>query len=217
MLEGDQTPDCPASLLRDHPRLTIVADLAAASLLRPQRSWSSKRAVVVLGHREPGVSAEHRISDESRARIDRAIDVCRADPPRAVILTGYTRTLKGLSEGEQMKAEWPLAGVPALLEDAGRNTAENAARSLPIIRAIGDVLWVVVVTSAWHIRAPYFFWPYRTLALRLSFRVETKGPWLRPLLSELAALRAAPVQRRRAMAAMRLPAQAALSTDEESG
>jgi glucosamine-6-phosphate deaminase len=217
MLEGDQTPDCPASLLRDHPRLTIVADLAAASLLRPQRSWSSKRAVVVLGHREPGVSAEHRISDESRARIDRAIDVCRADPPRAVILTGYTRTLKGLSEAEQMKAEWPLADVPALLEDAGRNTAENAARSLPIIRAIGDVLWVVVVTSAWHIRAPYFFWPYRTLALRLSFRVEMKGPWLRPLLSELAALRAAPVQRRRAMAAMRLPAQAALSTVEESG
>ena len=73
-------------------RAEIVADLAAASLLRPQRSWSSKRAVVVPGHREPGVSAEHRISDESPARIDRAIDVCRADPPRAVILTGYTRT-----------------------------------------------------------------------------------------------------------------------------
>jgi glucosamine-6-phosphate deaminase len=217
MLEGDQTPGCPASLLRDHPRLTIVADLAAASLLTPQRSWSSKRAVVVLGHREPGVSAEHRISDESRARIDRAINVCRADPPRAVILTGYTRTLKGLSEAEQMRAEWPLADVPALLEDAGRNTAENAARSLPIIRAIGDVHWVVVVTSAWHIRAPYFFWPYRTLGLRLSFSVERKGPWLRPLLSELAALRAAPVQRRRGMAAMRLPAQAALPAVEESG
>jgi glucosamine-6-phosphate deaminase len=210
MLEAGQTPDCPASMLRDHPRLTIVVDRAAASLLRPQRSWSSDRAVVVLGHREPGISAEHRISDESRARIRRAVGTCRTDPPRAVVLTGYTRTRHGLSEAEQMKADWPLAGVPALLEDAGRNTAENAAHSLPIIRAIGDVRRVTVVTSAWHIRAPYHFWPYRALGLRLSFAADTGGPWLRPLLSELGALRTARAQRRRAMAAMRLPPQLSL-------
>lgn len=216
MLEREATTDCPASLIRDHPRLTVIADRAAASLLRPQPSWSSDRAVVVLGHREPGVSAEHRISDESRARIKRAVKACHDHPPQAVILTGYTRTLRGLSEAEQMKAEWPLADVPALLEDAGRNTAENATRSLPIIRAIGDVRRVMVVTSAWHVRAPYFFWPYRALGLRLSFGAEIEGPWLRPLLSELTKLRSLRAQRRLAMAAMRLPAQLSLPVGMES-
>jgi hypothetical protein len=115
-----------------------------------------------------------------------------------------------------MKAEWPLPDVPALLEDAGRSTAENATCSLPIIRAIGDVRRVTVVTSAWHVRAPYFFWPYRSLGLRLSFRTELGGPWLRPLLSELAGLRSVCVQRRRAMTAMRLPAQLSLPAAEKS-
>jgi glucosamine-6-phosphate deaminase len=210
MLEGEVTTDCPASLIRDHPRLTIVADTAAASLLRPRPSWSSDRAVIVLGHREPGISAEHRISDESRARIERAIEECRGEPPRAVILTGYSRTVHGLSEAEQMKAAWPLGHVPALLEDAGRSTAENATCSLPIIRAIGDVRRVAVVTSVWHIRAPYCFWPYRAFGLGLSLRAESSGPWLRPLLAELAALRSVRAQRRRAMATMRLPAYPSL-------
>jgi glucosamine-6-phosphate deaminase len=205
MLEGPKDPACPASLIRDHPRLTVVADRAAASHLTPRPGWSSDRVVVVLGHREPGVSAEHRISDESRARMRRAMDECRVAPPRAVLLTGYTRTRGGLSEAEQMKAEWPDADVPALLEDAGRNTAENATCSLPIVKAFGDARRVVVVTSVWHIRAPYFFWPYRKFGLGLSFRPETTGPWLRPLLSELAALHSAPRQRRRALASLRLP------------
>jgi glucosamine-6-phosphate deaminase len=206
MLEDEPGPACPASLLRDHPRLTIVCDRPAAALLRPRAGWSSDRAVVVLGHREPGVSPEHRISEESRQRVGRAVDECRREPPRAVILTGYTRTLHGLSEAEQMKAEWPLDDVPAVLEDAGRNTAENATRSLPLIRAIGDLRRVTVVTSVWHVRTPYFFAPYRSFGLRLRFAPETDGPWLRPLLSELLAFRSMRDQRRRAMAAMRLPA-----------
>jgi glucosamine-6-phosphate deaminase len=210
MLEDEPGPACPASLLRDHPRLTIVCDRPAAALLCPRASWSSDRAVVVLGHREPGVSPEHRISEESRQRVARAVDECRREPPRAVILTGYTRTLRGLSEAEQMKAEWPFDDVPAVLEDAGRNTAENATRSLPLIRAIGDVRRVTVVTSAWHLRTPYFFAPYRSFGLRLRFAPETEGPCLRPLLSELLAFRSMRDQRRRAMAAMRLPAPPAL-------
>jgi glucosamine-6-phosphate deaminase len=205
MLEGEPGDDCPASLLRDHPRLTVVCDRAAAALLRPAPNRGSERVVIVLGHREPGVSEEHRISGESRQRIRRAARECARRPPRAVILTGYTRTPSGLSEAEQMKGEWPLGGVPALLEDAGRNTAENATRSLPLIRAIGGIRRVTVVTSVWHARTPYFFAPYRALGLRVSFRPELEGAWLRPLLGELRAARRAPAQRRRALAGMRLP------------
>ena len=125
--------------------------------------------VVVLGHREPGVSAGNEVSEESRVRLRRAVRECRDHPPRAVIFTGYTRTPGGLSEAEQMKEDWSLPAVPTLLENAGRNTAENASRSLPLIRAMGEVRRVTVVTSAWHVRTPFFFAPYRALGLRLSF------------------------------------------------
>lgn len=210
MLEDPPGEDCPASLLRDHPRLTVVCDRAAAHRLRPRPGQSSDRVLVVLGHREPGVSAEHRISDESRARLRRAVRECRRDPPRAVILTGYTHLPSGPSEAEQMKVQWTLPDVPTVLEDAGRNTAENATRSLPLIRAMGDVRRVTVVTSSWHVRARYFFAPYRVLALRLSFAWEVHGPWLGPLWQELGGTRSMRRQRRRAMAALRLPAELAL-------
>ena len=95
--------------------------------------------LVVLGHREPGISAEHRISAESRARLRHARASRRAGTPvRAAILTGYTST-GGLSEAEQMKGAWDEHDAPALLEVAGRNTAENASRSLPLLLALGEV------------------------------------------------------------------------------
>jgi len=216
MLEDRQSDDVPASLLRDHPRLTVVCDRAAARLLTPRPSWSSDHAVVVLGHREPGSSVEHRISDESRARMRRAERECRREPPRAVIFTGYTRTMSGMSEAEQMKAEWTLGDTPALLEDAGRNTAENASRSLPIIRALGDIARVTVVTSAWHVRAPYFFAPYRLFGLHLSFRWTSHGNWLRMLWHELKEAHAMRRERRRAMSEMRLPGELVVPSSDRS-
>ena len=169
--------------------------------------------LVVLGHREPSISPEHRISDESRARLRRAERECRRDPPRAVILTGYTRS-GGRSEAEQMQEEWSLPEVPVLLEDAGRNTAENASRSLPIIRAIGAIRRVTVVTSAWHLRAPYFFAPYRVFGLRLAFRLTPHGSWPRMLWHELRNLPALRRERRQAMAEMRLPPEVSLPSPE---
>jgi glucosamine-6-phosphate deaminase len=216
MLEGEQGPACPASLLRNHPRLTVICDTAAARLLERRESWASDRALVVLGHREYSIGAEHRISAESRARLRRAARECRRDPPRAVILTGYSRT-GGFSEAEQMEAEWSVPGVPALLEDAGRDTAENASRSLPIIRAVGGIRRVTVVTSAWHLRAPYFFAPYRTFGLRLTFRVTDHGDWTRMLRHELRHMGAARRERRRAMAEMRLPPEIELPPGEVAG
>ena len=214
MLDRDQSPDVPASLLRDHPRLTVVCDTAAARLLTPRPSWSSDRAVVVLGHRRPGVSAEHRISDESLARLRRAERECQREPPRTVILTGYTRTMHGVSEAEQMKAEWRMGDIPTLLEDAGRDTAENASRSLPIIRAVGEIARVTVITSAWHLRAPYFFAPYRLFGFRLSFRSTPHGNWPRMLWHELREASAMRRERRQALSEMRLPAELALSPPE---
>jgi glucosamine-6-phosphate deaminase len=195
----------PASMLRDHPRLTVLCDRPAAALLAPRANRDSDQVAIVLGHREPGVSAEHRISAHSRARLRRAARLCRQEPVRAVVLTGYTQS-GGLSEAEQMGLEWTIDDVPVLLEVAGRNTAENASRSLPLVLAQGGVRVVNVVTSVWHLRTPYFFVPYRDhgLQVRLCPARPLRG-WPHLLGEELGGLAGMRVQRAAAMGAVRLP------------
>jgi hypothetical protein len=187
----------PTSALRAHPRVTVICDKAAAGSLRGVASGD--HVVVVLGHRDPGYSHEHRISRESLGRVQRAEWVAQRRSTRAALLTGYTST-GGLSEAEQMRAAWRLPGVPALLEVAGRNTAGNAACSLPIVLALGGVREVTVVTSAWHVRAPYMFAPWRDHGLRVRFAVDWRGDWPRMLARELHEARAAARERREAFA-----------------
>ena len=195
----------PASLLVGHPELTIVCDRDAAARLTPSHHWRSDRAVVVLGHREPGISTVHAISDHSRARLRRAEELCLGDDVRAVVLTGYTHT-GGLSEAEQLGREWVIADVPTLLEVAGRDTAENASRSLPILLALGVIRRVAVVTSAWHVRAPFFFAPYRDHGLEVDIvRADPLQGWGHLLAGELAGAPRAPRRRPEAFAAMHLP------------
>jgi glucosamine-6-phosphate deaminase len=204
-LEGPIGLDAPASVLRHHPRLTVICDRAAAARLRRTPGQDSGHVAIVLGHREPGISAEHRISAHSRARLARAVRLCDQTPIRAVVLTGYTHT-GGLSEAEQMQREWPLTDVPALLEVAGRNTAENASRSLPIVLALGIAARVSVVTSIWHLRAPYFFAPYRAFGLDVDMRpARPLRGWAHLLAEEVGGFAGMARQRRSATAAVRLP------------
>lgn len=205
MLEALPAPEAPASLLRGHPLLVVVCDREAVAGLTPQESWSSDRVVVVLGHREPGVSPELRLSAHSRARLVRAQEACLEEPARAVVLTGGTST-DDLSEAEQLAHEWTLSGLPALLQVAGGDTAENAARSLPIVLAIGGIRRVSVVTSPWHVRAPLLFAPYRSHGLQLDVvRARPLRHWGHLLAGELRGLPRVRRRRREAMAAVRLP------------
>ena len=197
MLLAPAGSDFPATLLRTHPRLTLICDAPAASALRGVADGD--HVCVVLGHRDPGYSHEHRISRESLGRVQRAEWVAQRRPTRAAVLTGYTST-GGLSEAEQMRAAWRLPGVPPLLEVAGRNTAGNAACSLPIVLALGGIRDVTVVTSAWHVRAPYMFAPWRDHGLRVRFAVDWHGDWPRMLSRELHEGRAATRERREAFA-----------------
>lgn len=185
LLEDPVSTRRPASLLRDHPRLTIIADRAAAALLAERRGAQSDRALVVLGHREPDGGSEHLASEASFARLHHAAHIAHSEPVRLAVMTGWTTT-GGLSEAEQMKGSWDESLAPALLEVAGRNTSENASRSLPIVLALGDVRHVVVVSSAWHIRVRYFFAPYRRHGLRVAYRASfMHGSWPRMLANEL--------------------------------
>ncbi len=202
MLLGPPSPASPASLLRAHPRLTVICDRAAAAELPPHPD--GHHVCVVLGHREPSISAEHRISRESLGRVHRAEWVARRRPTLAAVLTGYTST-GGLSEAEQMRAAWRVVGVPPLLEVAGRDTAENASRSLPLVLALGDARRVTVVTSAWHVRAPYHFRAWRDYGIEVSFAFDWRGDWRRMLANEMRGMRTMRSERRRALAAMALP------------
>ena len=201
-LVGAPDPAVPASLLRAHPRLTVVCDSAAAAALPVHPGGD--HVCVVLGHREPSISAEHRISHESLGRVHRAEWVAQRRPTLAAILTGYTST-GGLSEAEQMRAAWHVAGVPPLLEVAGRDTAENATRSLPLVLALGDARRVTVVTSAWHLRAPYHFNAWREYGLEVRYAFDWRGDWRRMLLHELRSMRTMRAERRRALAELTLP------------
>ena len=110
-----------------------------------------------------------------------------------------------------MKEWWDEGDVPALLEVAGRDTAENASRSLPILRATGAIRRVAVVTSPWHVRTPFFFAPYRRYGIAPSFRPVPSFVGWRATWRELASLPAMRARRRQAFAEVQLPAEAAMS------
>jgi glucosamine-6-phosphate deaminase len=183
MLTGPPRADLPASLLRIHPRLTVICDRDAASELRPEPGWGSDHVIVVLGHRDPD-SRAHRASHQSFGRLAVAAHAARRDPTRAAVLTGFSST-GGLSEAEQMAEEWYVADVPTLLDVAGADTLGNAVCSLPLIEALGGIRRVTVVTSAWHIRAPIYFRLYEDAGYSVRFRRDWRhGPWLRMLRRE---------------------------------
>lgn len=204
-IEGPVSQAVPASLLRHHPRLTVICDRAAASRLTPEPGWDSDRAIVVLGHRKPGVSPEHVISEESQARASHAALLARRHPVRTAVLTGWSRS-DGLSEAEQMLTWWTEPDTPAVLEVAGRNTAENASRSLPLLLAMGAIRHVTVVTSWWHVRARWFFAPYADYGLKVDYRpVFHRGWWAAGLAGEARQVPNMRRERREAFGSLVLP------------
>jgi glucosamine-6-phosphate deaminase len=100
MLEEPVSDACPASLLRDHARLTVICDRDAASMFTPRPQFGSDRVVVVLGHRDPGISPEHRISFQSRLRLRVARRLAEHSPAsrRAHRLHGDGRALGGRAD-----------------------------------------------------------------------------------------------------------------------
>ena len=158
------------------------------------------RVVVVLGHRDPH-AAGHRISTQAVGRVRRAEEAAAGDDVRAVIFTGFSAS-GGPSEALQMRRLWHGPAVPLVLEEAARNTAENAANSLEILLAsMPEVRRVTVVTSAWHLRTPAFFRHYRVhgIEVEMAWAPASRGEWLRGALHELRYLPAVLRERTAAM------------------
>jgi uncharacterized SAM-binding protein YcdF (DUF218 family) len=103
-------------------------------------------AVVVPGHHGP-----ERLADLVRA----AERVVRETPVDVVVFTGWSRR-GGLTEAEQMHADWRGPEVELVLEPTASCTAENASRTLPLLleRAVKRA---VVVCAPLHVYRTRFF------------------------------------------------------------
>jgi uncharacterized SAM-binding protein YcdF (DUF218 family) len=118
------------------------------------------RVLVVLGYHEFGADGSHGISDICRAGVRRAEALADQLKPRAVVFTGWSST-GGPSEAEQMADAWRgRDDVQLICESHAVNTAENAVRTLEVLRGLDGPFDVIVVCSIRHFpRARYLFTP----------------------------------------------------------
>ncbi|HEX6699325.1 MAG TPA: YdcF family protein [Gaiellaceae bacterium] len=116
----------------------------------------------------------------------------------AVVFTGYAPR-GGATEAELMREAWRgQGGVEVVLEPLARNTAENAARTLPLLQKRGIDSAIVVCSWIHQARVRFFFTRlYRDAGIRTRI-VAVKAPLSpRAVLWELAAAPVAWSQRRR--------------------
>ena len=155
-------------------------------------SWG----IVVPGHSRRGA-----LSDRCIRLLELAADLGQVKAPRAVVLTGWSPN-GGPSEAEQMLDAWPgRRDVELIVEPTARTTAENAARSLPLLLERG-VREVTVVCAPLHVvRVKYFFdGLYRPFGVEADVRGADCWPTPLALAWELGALGVMWPQRRAALA-----------------
>src|ERR1700749_3960284 len=100
-------------------------------------------AIVVPGHRSLGTDGTHRISARCKRLVREAEALATADDADVVVFSGWSST-GGPSEAEQMRDAWRGPDVELVVEPTARNTAENAARTLPLLLERGVTQAVVV-------------------------------------------------------------------------
>jgi uncharacterized SAM-binding protein YcdF (DUF218 family) len=159
------------------------------------------RVIVVLGYHEIDADGVHRLSAVCRAAIRRAEALARDARPHAVIFTGWSSD-GGPSEAEQMAEVWGgRADVRLICEPHASNTAENAVRSLLLLRELDGVNEVEIVCSVRHFPRVRFLFAklYRQDDLRVRFRyVGRPLPSPALVLHELASITRMGRDRRRA-------------------
>jgi uncharacterized SAM-binding protein YcdF (DUF218 family) len=108
-------------------------------------------AIVILGNGAVGHDGVYRISGRCLRLVAEAERLAGQLDLRAVVFTG------GRSEAEQMREAWRGPVVELVLEPTARRTAENASRTLPLLRERGIETAVVVCGRTHSVRARFFF------------------------------------------------------------
>ena len=104
------------------------------------------RLVAVLGYSGSERGALHEICS---ARLRRAEEESRSED--VLLLSGWARRRRGVSEAELMARAWRGRSSSVLLDRTARSTLANAVGVARIARTLGAPE-VVLVTSSWHAR-----------------------------------------------------------------
>jgi uncharacterized SAM-binding protein YcdF (DUF218 family) len=160
---------------------------------------SSAWAIVVPGHSRRGL-----LSERCLRVLDLAAGLTEDAAPRAVVFTGWSPR-GGPSEGEQMLEAWPgRRDLELIVEPTARTTAENAARSLPLLLRRGVDEATIVCARLHAVRVRYFFSGlYARFGVTAEVRAAGASPTPSALAWELGALAVMRRQRRAALAELR--------------
>ena len=159
--------------------------------------------LVVPGHSERG-----RLSARCLRVLALAAALAEEREPRAVVFTGRPPG-GGRSEAEQMLDAWPgRRDVELVAERTARTTAENPARSLPLLLGRGVQEATVVCAPLHRLRVRYFFGGlYPRFGIRCEIRTASYPPTPAALAWELGALGVMRRQRRAALAELEAAAR----------
>jgi uncharacterized SAM-binding protein YcdF (DUF218 family) len=159
-----------------------------------------RTAIVVLGHGSLGSDGVHRVSERCLRLVHEAELLVSAEGADVVVFSGWSSS-GGLSEAAQMRDAWRGSSVELVLEPTARNTAENAVRTLPLLRERRVDRAVVVCAPSHLARTRMLFRRlYRGCGIELTFRAAPLAPTVRSIAWELAAFPLLPVQLRAARA-----------------
>ena len=154
----------------------------------------NRTAVVVPGHGWPDLAGVHRISERCLRLVREAEQLVSSAEAEVVVFSGWSPT-GGPSEAEQMRDAWRGPAVELVVEPTAASTAENAARTLPLLleREVGDA---VVVCAPPHLLRTRVLYRrlYRDSGVEVAFRVARLAPTIRAIAWELLALPFLPLQ-----------------------
>ena len=166
-----------------------------------------RTAVVVPGHGWLDLDGVHRISGRCMRLVLEAEELVSSVGAEVVVFSGWSPS-GGRSEAEQMRDAWHGPDVELVVEPTAASTAQNAARTLPLLLERGIDAAVVVCAPPHLARTRVFFRRlYRGSGVEVSFRAARLAPTARAVVWELLAFPFLPLQLQAARAelARRLP------------
>jgi hypothetical protein len=145
-------------------------------------------AIVVPGNGRFGRDGSYGITVRCRALVREAERLAALLPADVVVFSGWS-PVGGPCEAEQMRADWRGGDVELVVEPTATVTAENAARTLPLLVERG-VTRAVVVCAPLHLYRTRFFFSrlYEPVGVATEFHVARVPPTPQALVWELLAL-----------------------------
>ncbi len=114
-------------------------------------------ALVIPGQGDLRGDGAYRLTGRCERLLESAAELAARRRPAAVVFTGWSPS-GGETEAAQMLAAWPgRDDVELVAEETAATTAQNAARTLPLLleRGVGEA--TIVCTPLHRARVAYFF------------------------------------------------------------